>query len=272
MNVRRAIVTQLDKHAPRFMSAVRYQVHVEWRGEIVYPDISRPMFQRMQSQTASAIDVGANVGIYARYLSKHFQNVFAIEPIPYLVSNLNRSLPVNCKAVSVAVGNTEGEVSIRVPVDANGNEMPALSTLSERNNLDLMARSSVVEHKVQCKRLDSVAAPLGNLSFIKVDVEGFEGEVLKGATALLSMQRPVFQIEISRAHNPDYSDVLALMQNADFASFAMLKHGLHADVQRHLDEQPTNVGDSTLPGGCWDYLFVPREKVEALTHGLLVNG
>lgn len=273
MELRSVVVAQLDRHAPGMMLAARYRLHVSCYGEIVYPSVTRPLFERLKSRTATAIDVGANVGIFSMYLSKHFREVVAVEPIPRLARQLQRALPLNCRALALALGDNEGVVNMRVPIDLAGRAVPALATLSEHNRLELIPKRGVTVHAVQCQRIDTVAAAMNSLVFVKIDVEGFEGEVLRGATQLLSQQRPVLQIEIGRAHNPRYEDVFYVMSELRFSTFAMLKHGVSANIQRYLIEQPMAVSEanSASPPGCWDFLFVPNEKVDELLAGLIVE-
>jgi FkbM family methyltransferase len=273
MSIRSTLVTKMDKHLPAVIGALRYQIHVGIRGDVVYPRITKTLYKRLNSHDATAIDVGANVGIFSRYLCAHFAKVVAVEPIPYLADRLKRSHLRNCEVLTIALGSTSGPVTIRIPTDASGNEMPALSTLSSSNSLDFINKASVVDRIVQCELLDSVVLKLNNLAFIKIDVEGFEGEVLKGATTLLAKQRPLIQLEIGRVHNPNYKEVLDRLHKADYIGYALQKNGLYKDVQKFLDEQPTEVStvDAATPPGCWDYMFVPREKQSSLLEGLVVG-
>jgi FkbM family methyltransferase len=271
MSLKSALVAWLDDHAPRAIGAARYGFHVKYRGEVVYPKVTGPLFERLDSPSSSAIDVGANVGIFTRYLCSRFESVTAVEPVPYLAERLSRSAPSNCRIEPVALGDREGVVSLRIPVNAAGKEMHALSTAADGNALSFIASTGTVEREVPCRRLDQIAAGIRNLVFIKIDVEGFEGAVLAGASDVLTRIRPVLQIEIGRAHNPQYREVLARLDEAGFEAFSIQKEGLFRDVGRFIDEQPLAVSDSEAasPAGCWDFLFIPREISAALSAGLV---
>ena len=149
--------------------------------------------------------------------------------------------------------------------------MPALSTASQSNALSFIDSVGVVEKTVACRRLDDVAEGIMNLGFVKIDVEGFEGAVLAGASRTLSVVRPIIQLEIGRAHTPDYKKVLLTMAEAEFTAFAIQKEGLYLDFQRFLDQQPITVLNehSSSPQGCWDYLFIPNERQAKLSEGLI---
>jgi FkbM family methyltransferase len=273
MTIRTSVVKWLEEHKPSILASARYNLHVRIRGDIVYPKITDVLFKRLDSNQATAIDVGANVGIFARYLSSYFAKVIAIEPTPYLAKRLEQTLPRNCKVEAVALGNFNGNITLRVPVDAAGREMHALSTAAHGNSLSMIENSGFIERNVPMRQLDEIAASIEKLVFVKIDVEGFEGAVLAGATKTLSMIRPVIQLEIGKAHNPNYRDVLKLFAMHKYTVFAMQKNGLFKDVDGYIQAQPTVVpnAQAALPDGCWDYLFVPVERQQELC-GDLVRG
>jgi FkbM family methyltransferase len=271
MSIRRKLVTWMDDNAPALIGSARYHYHVSIREDIVYPLVSPTLFKRLGANQSNAIDVGANVGIYTRYLSRYFSSVTSVEPIPYLAERLARSRIHNCKVEAAALGAEIGTLTMRVPLNAEGSEMPALSTASENNSLSFIGSSGVVERKVSCLRLDDLAGQGKAVTFVKIDVEGFEGSVLSGATNLLKSSRPAIQIEIGRAHNPNYLDILQLLDDADFKGYAMQKDGLYNDVAHFLDTQPMSVSheEESSPSGCWDYLFLPNERAAMLSDGLI---
>jgi hypothetical protein len=110
-----------------------------------------------------------------------------------------------------------------------------------------------------------------NLAFVKIDVEGFEAAVLAGASEVLTKTRPVLQVEIGRAHNPRYQQVLAMLDEAGFESFSIQKDGLYRNPERYIQQQPLSVSNdnSASPEGCWDFLFIPRERCAAISAGLV---
>jgi FkbM family methyltransferase len=262
MSFKSKLVSWMDSNAPSVIGSARYRYHVSLRGDIVYPLVSPKLFERLDARHTTAIDVGANVGIYTRYLCKYFSSVISVEPIPYLADRLVKSRIGNCRVEEAALGSAVGTVTMRIPINAAGSEMPALSTASESNSLSFIGSSGVVERQVSCLRLDDVAESAS---------EGFEGAVLSGAGGLLKKSRPVIQIEIGRAHNPNYRDILTLLDDAKFTGFAMQKDGLYTDIDHFLDAQPMSVSqqEESSPSGCWDYLFIPNERVAALSDGLV---
>ncbi len=271
MSVKSKLVSWMDNNVPSVIGSARYRYHVSLRGDIVYPLLSPKLFERLDARHTTAIDVGANVGIYTRYLCKYFSSVISVEPIPYLADRLAKSRIGNCRVEEAALGNEVGTITLRIPVNAAGSEMAALSTASQSNSLAFIGSSGVVERKVSCLRLDDVAESASVVSFVKIDVEGFEGAVLSGAENLLKKSRPVIQIEIACAHNPNYQDILTLLDDAKFTGFAMQRDGLYTDVAHFLGAQPISISqqEESSPVGCWDYLFIPNERAAALSGGLV---
>jgi FkbM family methyltransferase len=122
-------------------------------------------------------DIGANAGSYsllAAGISK--SNVYSFEPVFQTRQKLLENLKLNglpTKFVqSCALGARQGKVQITESLDAINHVV--------RASEDLLVDS------VELQTLDSYAMVAG-VSLIKVDVEGYEMEILRGATSFLEM-------------------------------------------------------------------------------------
>lgn len=141
---------------------------------------------------AIAVDIGANIGLTSLALSSicHSGAIMAIEPVPHTFELLNKNLAAagiqNISTFNVAVGAGTGSVSMYV---------------DERN----LATSFVVDidsgtsQEIPLTSLDSLVSQSGieRLDFIKVDVEGCELEVLKGAEQTLNRFKPTVMLEMN---------------------------------------------------------------------------
>ena len=158
-----------------------------------------------------AIDVGANAGIYAAILARYFGQVICIEPNPTCASYLKAVLPSRCVLVERAVSDEEGFAELTVPIFNKVLETTR-GTISSTNVLE-GSEAEVQRIKVGVTTLDHILASppfkvKGRISFLKVDVEGHELQVLKGAKALLSKHKPVVMTELEGRHGTPVEEVI----------------------------------------------------------------
>ncbi len=129
------------------------------------------------------IDIGANIGWYSLIVDKLVDKevkVFSFEPEPFnyelLLKNMDLNQARNIKPVRKAIGDREGEVNLYIYPDKNRGRHSALPIY----NYGFI--------KVPLTTLDSFVRSEGinRVKLIKIDVEGFEYMVLKGAIRTLS--------------------------------------------------------------------------------------
>ncbi len=140
------------------------------------------------------IDVGANIGQTAMMFAKiagENATILGFEPDPVNYSsaivNLNKNKFANIQYYNIGLGSQNETLPLKIntPSNRGGNRM-------DRNgNPDSIP--------VTIERLDDVLKKksISNVDLIKIDVEGFELEVLKGAQHILKHGNPVLFIEIS---------------------------------------------------------------------------
>lgn len=153
----------------------------------VEPNVTR-IFERLVEPSSIVIDVGANIGWYSTLADRILANsgsVHAIEAVPSTLESLRRNIERN-RAESVVVhqvlcSDTSGEGEIY--------EYPSLhSGISSMKPLPTEAPSK--RHMLRMCTLDDLIGDQATLiSVIKIDVEGAECAVLKGARRLLGSGR-----------------------------------------------------------------------------------
>jgi FkbM family methyltransferase len=124
------------------------------------------------------VDVGANVGAYSLRAASQGMTVHSFEPNPENVKVLRRNCEINGLSIDLhecALGSSEGTASLA----PNG----AASRISDAGDL-----------RVQVRTLDSFHLPRADL--LKVDVEGYELEVLQGAVETLDRCHPAMMVEM----------------------------------------------------------------------------
>jgi FkbM family methyltransferase len=135
------------------------------------------------------LDVGANIGLYACVLGRLrlVPKVLAFEPDRENIERLQANVDLNALGGvidlrRVAVGARAGEVTL-VPSDATN------------RGLSRVEAGAAGGYDVAAVALDDVVALRDAVIALKIDVEGYEGEVLAGAEQLLSRNRGFAQIE-----------------------------------------------------------------------------
>ena len=199
--------------------------------KIPYPiyRLVRPLMERIRNRKAAQLygsfagkgelcfDVGANVGNRLDILLRLGCRVVAIEPQARLAAVLQERFGGNPRAVFLqkALGEREGESEIMI------SDADTVSSLSKdwiaavKGSGRFASISWDKTQKVSITTLDKLIAEHGVPAFIKIDVEGYEYEVLKGLT------RPVPMISFEFV--PEYIekaflcvDHLEKIENAEF--------------------------------------------------------
>lgn len=153
----------------------------------------------MEMQGCVAVDVGAHSGNWTVNLAGRVGaggTVVAYEALPHYGRSLAMSLRLlrikNAQVRTVAVGDSLRKMSLRWRSDDN-------QLLTGRTHIDPAAETSPGVVEIQMVPLDDDLRALGidfhNVAFMKIDVEGAELEVLKGASNLLSIGRPAVYLE-----------------------------------------------------------------------------
>ena len=148
------------------------------------------------------VDIGANVGNYSKALiGATNATIFAFEPLPdaFLeLEVLREQFPERIRTYQLALSNTEGVSTLYF-----GDSKSEHASLSkEINQIDYVGSSNISKMEVQVEKLDSYLGVLRSVAevidFLKIDVEGFEWEVLQGAQNVLLDMRPKFiQLELN---------------------------------------------------------------------------
>jgi FkbM family methyltransferase len=273
-NLRSKLTDYLDATIPKLMVRIRHTVHVKLKKNVTYPLVLDHVLNELTSRQDVAVDVGANRGIFAFDLCQKFKSCVAIEPIEPLAISLRRSLPKNAHVRQLAIGAKLGEITLRVPIDEQGNTNFALSTASTDNQLQVFSKTNVVEYRVPQDTLDNILEGFGKIGFIKIDVEGFEGTVLTSGLETLETYKPILLIEIFSGYNAKFREVFKLLDDLGYAFYCIEKSSLRLGVSEDLNilEKLKDTYQGIDSSGQVDFLFVDRrhsqtmDKICALLH------
>jgi FkbM family methyltransferase len=155
--------------------------HDYWQQHVVG---FRQFYSQFVKPGSLVFDCGANIGEYARAFLYLGATVIAVEPHPGLVAKLRRMRSERLTVVPCAIGQQTGELPLHI---SNISEISSLSS----DWLDVVAQNDGWDGKprridsvitVKVTTLDALADQFGMPDFIKIDVEGFELEALRGLT------------------------------------------------------------------------------------------
>jgi FkbM family methyltransferase len=187
---------------------------------------------------AIAIDVGANVGWHTLLMAARAGStgrVYAFEPndstrqrlVSAVEANDLGHVTVDGRAVADLVGTSGFQAPLAGHVwDGTGRliEGPAQDGREERERQERRERQTMA---IECTTLDAFVADrhIDRLAFVKIDVEGWELSVLRGARHVLSVLRPVVVFEYDPAYVPRSGgaaeDLTQCWSDADYELFAL---------------------------------------------------
>ncbi len=178
-------------------------------------------------------DIGANVGWFTLLASKIVGpsgQVYSFEPSPDVYARLSENVRdlTNVQTFQYGIGNRDGELEFA----SQGASTSAsfVEAITEMNK-DFLPDTPIRKVRVEIRKIDSLLSQIKRPDLVKIDVEGFELEVLKGAANLLS-QGPVLIVEI---HPPQ----LKLSDGSETAIFHLLESfGYSCEV---IDRNPNSL-------------------------------
>lgn len=212
-----------------------------------------------------AVDVGAHFGTYsvamARLVGKQGR-VISIDPIEedaLLLERGARSLRLPITVLQCALSVGEGEVKLHVPL-LDGSQKTALSSLEAATQGGDPGR--VETRTVRTRALDDVLSNVEHpVSFLKIDVEGHELDVLAGAERTLSEHRPNILIEINsdlggRPVEAVFERILGHGYRGEFLEEGRFRRPLSAfDVAIHQKASMDNVLSKAYVN---NFIFLPE--------------
>ncbi len=180
------------------------------------------------------LDVGAFHGLTALFFASRGGTVHAFEPMPFNRARLHENLALNptldIRVHPVAIGAESG--TLHLVMDPR---MPGGATASAEIQAQVGKVPDALHVEVPVTTLDTLraAGDIPDPDFIKIDVEGFESNVLSGARRLLSECKPIIYIEL---HGEDAVDkrtkTLAVLTEVERAGYDGATHVERGTVVR----------------------------------------
>lgn len=225
----------------------------EWESHV------RNLLRIILEPGAFYVDVGANTGVHALFVASLIGErgkVLAVEPHPRVRSLLHDNFEINglldrIEILPVALGDESREDIEFEYFDKH----PAMSGIKVSPLALERFNASATKIRVACETLDGVLSAENRLpDVVKIDVEGFETLVLKGAERTISANPDItFLIE---HQSPLAASVLPGNPSADLFEF-FTSRGF--TIIRFRDDEPPVLirdVDGLMPSRSGDYLFV----------------
>lgn len=211
-------------------------------------------YNQLDLDGTTVIDIGANIGRHAIPLAKKVGVrgvVHAFEPIPLIRSHLSENLFLaelnNVVVYPFALANESGVADFNyIP------NLPEESGLKKRHIYNAVP-SEYKLIKVGVFRLDDLIPLKNKISFIKIDVEGGELDVLRGATGLLESSRPIVAFECGAASFLGYHET----PEEIFNLFSSLGYQVYSITGEHMTGALA-FNKASHAQNFWDYIALPR--------------
>lgn len=136
----------------------------------------------------AALDIGANIGNHSLFFSRYYERVYCFEPNPrtFQLLKMNGSLVNNIECINVGLSDFEGKGILSNNPSNMGAASLAINSGTNQSN----------QHEIELRTLDSFSDIYSHgIGLIKIDVEGHELAVLKGAEKFINKNRPTILFE-----------------------------------------------------------------------------
>lgn len=167
----------------------------------------------------TAVDIGANQGVFAYALAGIADRVVAFEPNPDYAAFARWMLRGRAEVHQLALSDKSSRGTLHVPLSDEGMVLHLAGSL-KRTHAQFRHNKT---YDVEIRTLDEFG--LTNVRFVKADVEGSEREVLEGARAMLKRDRPVILLELlSGTHEDPAAYSADICESFGYDAF-IIQHG-----------------------------------------------
>ena len=163
-----------------------------------------------------AIDIGANIGLWSKDLSSYFDRLVCFEPNPYCEDYLKKNINLEkSKINSCALGEKNEIKNLFIhPLNSGASSFVNKTKIGFQKDSGAIYGEfpkETLQKNVEVKKLDDFN--YNNIDFIKIDVQGYELSVLKGAYNTLKLNNPILCIE---EDNPSNSETIPFLENLNY--------------------------------------------------------
>lgn len=201
------VIIELPKESPNANSIYVSNANQDWGSEAV--------LVKFLDKKKSFIDVGAHIGYYSLWVSPFCKEVYAFEPdkrnLPFLSRNQKRVNNLIVVEKAITLGGAD-----KVLFDVSGE-----STINHLTDAEEV-REGIIE--VPAISIDDfVSENRLEICGIKIDVEGYDLDVVRSAEETMKKQSPVFLIEFYEGIKNNKEDLFRMVEKNSYSIFAFVK-------------------------------------------------
>lgn len=227
--------------------AFKFSVHgyFDWRNIIIANEV-------LKEFKGNIIEVGANIGTetisFSDVAKKCNKKVYAFEPVPanyeLVMKNKTKNELTNLEVYPFLVSEVKGKASFKVPTKNDSGSGYIVESQQEGN---------IQEFEVVT--LDEIMNGI-DVSFISIDVEGFEHQVIKGSSSLIQNFKPIMVVEVNKNYLEKRGNISVLnfynkLEELGYACYYISKLGIEKVNINNFEVRPNK-----------NWVCVPFDKIK----------
>ncbi|MFK8011407.1 MAG: FkbM family methyltransferase [Marinicellaceae bacterium] len=220
------------------------------------PDTSQAL-KALCKSGHTVIDIGANVGSHSLPIASFVGvegQVYAFEPVPWAVNKFKRNLELNninnitLETIALSdINEQEVEMSFRASF-----KLGSKSGVGEDGKIDGGWWDECEHVKIRMETLDNYVSnhQIDRIDLIKLDVDGFEGKVIRGALGTLSRFKPILIMEVAptwtKMRGDNMMDILSKLKEIGYEFYSEKGFVRIKNISESIDNLPSEGGFNVI--------------------------
>ena len=184
-----------------------------------------------------SIDVGVYRGVYSYEMSKYSEKVHSFEPNPIIFKYINKNLKKFIKNIHLynfALSNQNKTMNLKIPIRNSNSDKEIFEEYYEMGKATIHNENNFENYEnfeIQTKTIDELSFD-NKISFIKIDVEGHELEVIEGAKNTIKRDKPVLLVEIEKQYTKkEVAESINFINSLGYKSYFFNKKDLKSTTE-----------------------------------------
>lgn len=184
-----------------------------------------------------SIDVGVYRGVYSYEMSKYSEKVHSFEPNPIIFKYINKNLKKFIKNIHLynfALSNQNKTINLKIPIRNSNSNKEIFEEYYEMGKATIHNENNFANYEnfeIQTKKIDELSFD-NKISFIKIDVEGHELEVIEGAINTIKRDKPVLLVEIEKQYTKkEVGESINFINSLGYKSYFFNKKDLKSTTE-----------------------------------------